>query len=175
MEPKEISALLNTNTQDLKDFFGSQDAAFWSKELEGKWTPGQHVIHLVQSSTPLLKALKMPKFLLKWKFGKNSRATRNLDEIVEKYHTKLSERQGLVSPFSVNMPTSEPNERSMWFEKLTKLNEQINAQTQKISPKDLDTILLPHPLLGKLTLREILMWNTYHTKHHHSILKQKYI
>ena len=41
----------------------------------------------------------------------------------------------------------------------------------KFSVSDLDTYLLPHPLLGKMTIREISLWTAYHTEHHYKILK----
>ena len=32
--------------------------------------------------------------------------------------------------------------------------------------KQLDHYLLPHPLLGKITLREMLFFSAYHIQHH---------
>jgi len=37
---------------------------------------------------------------------------------------------------------------------------------------DLDRVMLPHPLLGKLTLREMLFFTIYHVEHHLGILRQ---
>ncbi|NBX80802.1 MAG: DinB family protein, partial [Flavobacteriales bacterium] len=37
---------------------------------------------------------------------------------------------------------------------------------------DLDKYVLPHPLLGKLTLREMLCFTIYHVKHHVEIIKR---
>ena len=34
------------------------------------------------------------------------------------------------------------------------------------SEKDLDNYILPHPLLGKLTIREMLFFTIYHVQHH---------
>jgi hypothetical protein len=41
------------------------------------------------------------------------------------------------------------------------------------SEKNLDAYLLPHPLLGKITVREMLFFTTFHTDHHLNIM-QKY-
>jgi hypothetical protein len=38
---------------------------------------------------------------------------------------------------------------------------------KKFSEDDLDSIRLPHPLLGKLTVREMLYFAVYHVGHHH--------
>jgi DinB superfamily len=175
MTTAQIVKELDKNYKELREFVENQQPEFWLKQPPSKWTAGQHVIHLVQSTEPLAKAIKYPKFILKWKFGKNNRPNRDFDTVVTRYKEKLAIVDGQVSsPFSNNMPTSSANEREMWFNKLQKLNQQLNVSTQKQNDSDLDTILLPHPLMGKMTLREILMWNIYHTKHHLDILKNKY-
>jgi hypothetical protein len=50
----------------------------------------------------------------------------------------------------------------------------LKKKIQKFSEQDLDTLLVAHPLMGKMTLREMLMWNAYHTKHHELVLRDKY-
>jgi DinB superfamily len=175
MTNTEIIRSLKANETQLLTFFAQQPVAFWKVQPTGKWTAGQHVIHLVQSTTPLLKALKMPNFILKWKFGKSNRPSRSYEEVIQKYQTKLKAAgPGVVGPFSLNMPDSPPSEADMWLTKLSDLNSKINDITKKLSDNELDTILLPHPLMGKMTLREILMWNGYHIQHHLEILKTNY-
>ena len=172
----EIIQLLQTKENLLKTFFAAQPPAFWEVQPEGKWAAGQHIIHLVQSTTPLLKALRLPNFILKWKFGTSNRPSRNYQDIIRKYEEKLTAAgPGVVGPFSRNMPVSPSSESHTWLSKLSDLNSRINTITQKLTDKELDTILLPHPLMGKMTLREILMWNAHHIQHHIDILTSKYI
>ena len=38
----------------------------------------------------------------------------------------------------------------------------------------LDKYQLPHPLLGKITVREMLYFTIYHTQHHRKILEERY-
>jgi hypothetical protein len=177
MTTSQITILLSNNAEVLKQFIESQDAAFWEhKPSRDKWSSGQHIIHLVQSSEPLLKALRLPDFLLKWRFGKSNRPSRTYQEVIQRYKEKLVVAgPGVVGPFSRNMPQSAANEKLLWFEKLENINQKINKETSKLTDAQLDTILLPHPLLGRMTLREILMWNAYHTEHHLNVLKNLYI
>ncbi|UPT65903.1 MAG: DinB family protein [Sphingobacteriales bacterium JAD_PAG50586_3] len=42
-----------------------------------------------------------------------------------------------------------------------------------MSDSKLDTYLVPHPLLGKVTLREILFFTILHTEVHLEILKNR--
>ena len=37
---------------------------------------------------------------------------------------------------------------------------------------DLDAVLLPHPLLGKLTVREMLFFTVYHVQHHRALVER---
>ncbi|MFN2437645.1 MAG: hypothetical protein ABR503_00495 [Chitinophagaceae bacterium] len=39
----------------------------------------------------------------------------------------------------------------------------------KYSEEEIDRFVLPHPLLGKLTLREMMYFTIYHVEHHHKI------
>lgn len=175
MQPPEITHLLKQNENNIFALFAERPASFWEVQPEGKWSAGQHIIHLVQSTSPLLKALKLPNLILKWRFGSSNRPSRSYSEVVKKYEEKLAAAPpGIVGPFSVNMPASTSSESKQWMSKLSDLNKKLNAVTLKLKDKELDTILLPHPLMGRMTLREILMWNAYHTEHHINILNQKY-
>lgn len=172
----EITHLLKENEKSLLQLFEERDQAFWVKQPDGKWSAGQHVIHLVQSSKPLLKALQLPNFIIKWRFGKSNRPSRSYVDVINRYNEKLSAvGTGVVGPFSRVMPTSQPSESIKWLSEISDLNTKINKLTLGYSKKSLETLLLPHPLMGKMTLNEILMWNAYHTEHHVNVLKQKYI
>ena len=50
--------------------------------------------------------------------------------------------------------------------------QQLTKRLNNISESDLDVIILPHPLLGKLTLREMLYFTIYHAEHHTSSVKK---
>ncbi|MBK9150019.1 MAG: DinB family protein [Saprospiraceae bacterium] len=175
MNPDEIINLLNSNYYNLNQFFDHKPADFFTfRPSVDKWTAGQHVVHLVQSEEALLKALAMPMFLLKWKFGKSNRPSRTFEEVVHRYNEKLRSAGNVVSPFSKNMPEVNSQNLKSWLDKLKSLNDKLNQKTKALHEKELDTVILPHPLMGKLILREMLMWNAYHTAHHLHILKEKY-
>ncbi len=176
MTNSQIINLLQIKENQLTALFSAQPDIFWEVQPKGKWTAGQHVIHLVQSETPLIKALKLPNFILKWKFGSSNRPSRSYEEVVHRYEEKLAAAgPGVVGPFSRKMPDSVSSESHIWISKLSELNSKINNVTKKLSDKELDTILLPHPLMGKMTLREILMWNAHHIQHHIDVLITKYV
>ena len=66
MNKETIAELLDEKHQTLSNWLNKQDAERWETGPEGKWTTGQHVLHLLQSIKPLNTALSLPKFILKF-------------------------------------------------------------------------------------------------------------
>ena len=50
--------------------------------------------------------------------------------------------------------------------------KKLQYKTRHISDKNLDTVVLAHPLMGKMPVREIIMWTAHHVEHHTNTLKQ---
>ena len=59
--------------------------------------------------------------------------------------------------------------------KLKKKVGQLTAQVARFSEEELDQLILPHPLLGKLTLREMLYFTIYHVKHHEKTIQRNLV
>jgi hypothetical protein len=175
MTTKEINAKLNENFNAIQSWVLNEGAEKWEYGPLNKWTVGQHVLHLIQSTEALNKGLSIPKIVLNYRFGKCNRDGRNFETVVKKYNEKLAKIPvGTVATVSQNMPTVTLAQREEHLNKLMRLNLKLSAKASKIKKKALDESLLPHPLMGKMTLREILMWNAYHTKHHLHVLEAKY-
>ncbi|MFN8277180.1 MAG: DinB family protein [Chitinophagales bacterium] len=142
----------------------SLDATTFEQHAEEKWSAGQQLEHLVLSVRPLRKIMAAPKFLFPLAWGKPNRSGRSYEELVAKYHEKLAaggRASGRFVPREVSFAQRD---------KLTsQLLEEIRwlcDKTAKFSEEELDRFLLPHPLLGKITLREMLYFTIYHAEHH---------
>ena len=167
MDKKEIINLIEEKHSSLIDWLEKYGKNYWEYSPAGKWTTGQQIIHLTQSLKPLNKALLIPKIALKFKFGKANREPRPYDKVVERYHQRLKESEGVVSPFSNEMPNPTSAEMDDYILKFKKQVEKLTRTIiKKWSEKDLDTYILPHPLMGKMPIRELLMWTAYHAEHH---------
>ena len=148
----------------------TEDDAFWKKPT-GKWSAGENLQHLILSTQPVIRALKLPKITLRT-FGKPNRPCRTYPELVKRYHERLATAEaGAPSPF-------QPKDalRHDITEVLTTwmgLEEKLCQQIEKWSEEKLDKYLLPHPLLGKLLVREVLFFTIYHTYHHLEIMRQR--
>lgn len=174
MEKAQLANLLNEKHDKLVQWLHAQPPEKWAAGPSGKWTSGQHIVHLVQSTRPLVTALSLPGFVLRLRFGKANRPSRDYETVVARYHERLAKSNGVVSPFSQKMPDTPPGEKEKWMAEMAALNGKVNRKLHRYSEAQLDGLLVPHPLMGKMTLREILLWNAYHTAHHHHILASTY-
>lgn len=138
---------------------------------ESKWSAGQQLDHLIRSVKPVNLAFRLPTWLLRIVFGKPNRGSRTYSGLVEKYLQKLNAGGVASGPF---VPPAIP------LAKKQHLLDVYDREAQRLikivdqwQDTDLDRYLLPHPLLGKLTLREMLYFTIYHTGHHQRLLEQR--
>ncbi len=47
-----------------------------------------------------------------------------------------------------------------------RVSSKLLTNLERWSEQQLDTLRLPHPILGKLTVREMLFFTEFHTRHH---------
>ena len=136
----------------------------------GKWSAGQQTEHLIKSTSPLNRALSIPKFILSLKFGKANRASKSYEGLVAKYKLKL-ENQG-KAPERYTPKVIKGTQREKLSSHLDQNIKTLCAHINNWTEKDLDKYILPHPLLGKVTIREILYFTIYHAQHHKILVKQ---
>ena len=174
MDQLTIAQTLEEKHQELLNWLASIDEEVWTSGPENRWTTGQHILHLVQSSQLLNKALRYPKFLIRYKFGTSNRPSRTYEEVAKRYEERLAENQEKAKNYNRDLRIPTPKEKSELMEDLQILNKKLQYKTNRLKDKHLDKLLLPHPLMGRMTLREIIMWTAHHTDHHLEILKKDY-
>ena len=171
MQKQDIADLLEQKHQELFSWIDNQPDENWEKGPEGKWTVSQHVLHLVNSLQLLNNALSYPKFILKYKFGTANRDSRDYDTVAKKYKDKLVENQDRARKFNKDLKNPTLKEKDRLLTRFQIQQKKLQYKTLKLSDKNLDKLIVPHPLMGKMTLREIIMWTAYHTEHHTETLK----
>lgn len=174
MEKEAIAILLEEKHSILFDWLDQQTDEKWTKGPEGKWTQAQHIQHLTDSLQLLNNALSYPKFYIKYKFGVCNREIKDYAAVTKNYYTKLKEKQELVKKFNKKVKAPTIHQKSRLLTRLLIQSKKLQYKTKLISDENLDTLVIPHPLMGKMTLREIIMWTACHTEHHTTILKDKY-
>ena len=174
MTKETIIDLLEKKHTKLLTWLENHPTENWENGPNEKWTTGQQVQHLFESIYALNKALSYPKFLLKYKFGVANRPTRSYEEVTKRYHEKLEANQDRAKIFNQKLKTPTLQERKSLLTMLQIQNKKLQYKTRKFKHSDLDKLILPHPLMGKMTLREIIMWTAYHTEHHTNTLLNEY-
>jgi len=169
---EEIIEGLHTSATKVITWVEQQPEDRFTKGPANKWDTSQHIDHLHQAVVLINKVLRLPKFIIRWRFGKPNRKGRDYDGIVARYKEKLKNFDG-------KQGTTAGKKHPKEGKKSLLVNFQIQIQRlQKIitkwSEKDLDNYLVAHPLLGKITIRELMLWMIYHHYHHLNNLKQSY-
>lgn len=159
------------SVQTFNQLIQELDADEFERSVDGKWSAGQDLAHLIKTLKIIGLAFILPKFLLKFLFGKANRPSRSPEELYEKYKGSLA--QGGKAPAAFIPKKVRYAQADGLLQQHEYYGNQLIKRLNKISEEDLDTYLLPHPLIGKITMREMLCFVFVHTNHHYRNLKQK--
>jgi DinB superfamily len=170
MNNQQLIQNLTKNHQAFIDYISALSDAHLQYAPPEKWTAAQQLDHIHKSIKPLAQALLLPKFIPRLLFGKANRPSRTYDELVEKYNTKLAAGGRATGRF-IPPPIVTAKKDSLVKLVLGNVTKICN-RLAKFNEADLDTLLLPHPLLGKLTVREMMYFSIYHVTHHEAIIKR---
>jgi len=140
---------------------------------ENKWTPAENISHLVNATKMTLLAYTLPKFLPALLYRKGKGKSRTYDEIVESYRQKLSagaKASGLYVPKKINYDRDK-----LSHQLLAEGEKLVQAIDERWTEEQLDYYRIQHPILGKLTLRELAYFTVYHNIHHTEIIRKYYL
>jgi len=166
----EIEKGLTEASETFFDFCSSLDNEKFFYQPEGKWSAAQQVKHLIISANQTRLAYTLPKFIVKLYTGKPNRPSRSYDELVQRYKTKLAQggkASGRFVPPKIENGYGKEKLLKEFKASMTKLGNSIHKNLKEPQP---DQYLCPHPLLGKVTLREMLYFTIHHNEHHLNLL-----
>jgi hypothetical protein len=135
-----------------------------------KWTAAQQLDHIYKSVKPLTQALGYPKLVPRLLFGKANRPSKTYDVLINRYNEKLSlggRASGRFVP-----PTIAASQKDGLIKLILGSVNKLSKRIEKLNETELDNLILPHPLLGKITIREMLYFTAYHVEHHDNIIKR---
>lgn len=163
MTKPEIITLLKAVFADTQSFIATQDNQKCFEPEGEKWSIAQHLQHLIMSSAPVASIYKRPKEFLA-NFGQPAIGPRSYDEVVETYKKALG--KGLKAPADFEPKVDDINEISELFPNWQMIIGKFEERLVSWTEEDLDQYQVPHPAIGLLSLREMLYFTIYHTKHH---------
>jgi hypothetical protein len=155
-------------------------SAFWEAfppeaffaPVGGGWSPAGNVRHLNKAIAPLARGLKLPRLLLRILFGKARQPSRSYSGLRDAYQATLKRGRGAgnFAPEPADPTQDTPERRAKLMATREDLSNKLSAAIRRWDDADLDRYQAPHPLLGKLTVREMLFFTVYHNYHHpHSV------
>ena len=140
-----------------------------------KWSPAEHVRHLHKSVRPLVKALAVPRIVLRLRFGRSRRRSRQFGDIRDRYRAKLAQGYG-TNPYAPSARPVPRDARAWRAEIMRTWTASVDALAARVDlwrDGALDRYQLPHPLMGKLTVREMMFFTVYHNAHHVRLVAER--
>jgi len=169
---EQIGTGLQGRFEEAAAWFAQRPDAAFEKGPSGRWTEGQVVDHLILSTKPLNLALRLPRIALGMRFGKAKSPSEPVDKLTARYEAALS--AGGKAPKDFVPPSVAVADKPRLLEELREQGRKLVKVVGEWEEADLDKYVLPHPLLGNLTIRNMLQFAHYHIEHHLNILKRDY-
>jgi hypothetical protein len=129
----------------------------------GRWNAGQQLEHVCLCLKAMSGALGSKDFI-EQTFGRIDRPVRTYEEVQASYRSGIS--AGGKAPERFEPGAFEPERKAGLIAALDALLLAIQEQTAAYSEEELDMLVLPHPFLGKLTIREMFFLMTEHAGIH---------
>jgi uncharacterized damage-inducible protein DinB len=167
----ELISALHDSNQRVANWFTEIPAKDFFTRHADVWSASDNIDHLIKSHQPLAKALKLPKITLRAMFGKPQKASTSFEELCQIYRDEIAkgaQASGRYLPSQENAEANAEKKKKEVIDQFSKVSTELVSAVEKWAEDELDQHLLPHPILGKLTIREMLFFTIYHNLRHAS-------
>lgn len=164
MNKKEIIILLDKEYGEFIEYIKGLSEGDYLFQPEEKWSAQQQLEHIVMCIKPLVHVFSLPQQIIYEQFGKTNRPNISYQELLSEYTEKLD--AGGKAPLQYVPEIELKNRRHELLESLRLLINELKAKVDIFEEEGLETLLIPHPLLGNITLKEMLYNAIYHVEHH---------
>jgi Protein of unknown function (DUF1569). len=167
MTNTEIVTKFNKTHEAFIQYIDSlSEAEFIYSHNNEKWNAGKQLNHIGMSLGALKKGMSMPKLALKMTFGTTKEPSKSYDEVVKKYTDRLKK------PYTVEGSKFDPQpmafvDKEAGIERFNSTMNKLVKAYQKFSDTDAEKYVLPHPLIGNLSMKEFMLFDIFHVQHHH--------
>ncbi len=165
---QSIKHQISTDCQAFIDLSNGLTEEQFTHQPGGKWSIAEVIQHLYLSARPVVYLMAGPREVMD-QWGSPAGPSQSYEEIAEAYQKAL--RLGVKAPANMS-PRLEDTQvgKAAMLERFTGVYEALLSQITTWPDEDLDRYLIPHPALGKLTIREMLYFVSIHTQHHFFLL-----
>ena len=171
---REIIEALEAAHESAVDFWSDFTTPDFFAPIGAHWSPSEHVRHLTRSMTPLLPALRMPRSALRLLFGAATVPSRPYDAIEAAYLRALDAggTAGRYAP-TPEKATLDTARRDAIMDAHSETLRGMTQALERWTEAQIDSYRLPHPLLGKLTVREMMLFTLIHNQHHVQVAERR--
>jgi uncharacterized damage-inducible protein DinB len=165
-----ISALSDSN-QRAGDWFGQIPTEVFFKRQGEAWSPSDNLDHLIKAVKPITKALRLPKITLQAMFGKPEKPSMTYEALCQVYRDAIAsggQASGRYLPDQQSPREKAEDQKKLLLQEWSQASDELVSVAEKWQDSELDRYQIPHPLLGKLTVREMLYFTIYHNLRHAS-------
>jgi hypothetical protein len=164
----EIIAALKAVHAESERYWDSMSTPTFLAPIGRSWSPADNVRHLTKSMRAVTTGLRLPRWMLWLAFRRATRSSRDYETMREVYRTRLAKGAdaGRFAPEQRGVPADAEAERRRIMEYHRVAVDEMARQVSRWPDGALDRRQLPHPLLGALTVREMLLFTLYHNRHH---------
>ncbi len=171
---REIIEALESAHESAVDYWSRVSTREFFAPIGSHWSPAEHVRHLTRSMTPLLPVLRVPRLALRVMFGSAEEPSRSYEQIESMYAQALAAggTAGRYAP-SPERSNGDTARRDAIMDAHSETLRGLTQAMEKWTESQLDTHRLPHPLLGKLTVREMMLFTLLHNQHHVEVAERR--
>ena len=165
-----ILALRESGKRASAWFFDIPAADFFTRQADA-WSASDNLDHLIKAVKPITRALKLPKFTLQAMFGKPEKVSMTYEELCKVYRDEIAKgakASGRYLPDQQTPLEEAEKQKKELLGQWSRASGDLVSAAEKWEEKDLDQYQLPHPIIGKLTIREMLYFTIYHNLRHAS-------
>lgn len=156
------------------DYWARFDTREFFARIGTSWSPAEHVRHLTRSMTPLLPVLRLPRVALRVMFGSADAPSRSYEQIEALYAAALA-AGGAAGRYAPSPERADGSvvRRDAIMDNHSETLRGLTQTMEKWPESQLDAYRLPHPLLGKLTVREMMLFTLLHNQHHVDVCERR--
>ena len=138
------------------------------------WSAADHVRHLTRSMASILPVLRIPRLALRVAFGAPTEPPRSIEQIRSSYVAALAAggTAGRFAP-SPEKATRDQVRRDKIMDTHSETLRGLTQAMERWSEAELDAYRLPHPLLGRLSVREMMFFTLLHNRHHVAVAERR--
>jgi len=167
----EIIESLQASFERVSTCIQSTPGDIFYQKNNSKWSIAENLGHLIQSTKPVASVLKKNKLFLLG-FGVSLSGSENFETLKSNYLLKLSQGLAPANGGGFVIKNIESISKEKFLADWNLIGSKFPSRIDSWSESSLNRFKLPHPLLGKLTVREMLFFTIFHNEHHLRTMEQ---